>query len=110
MPKGRMVLSIGGAQEIVDPSDAQIQTAISGLDTKKGDAFVILGPNDMTYLQASGDKLVGFDLEFQAGATSEHFRAKNECIAIEDIIEVCIAYRDAVPDWNTKFEFERIAW
>ena len=105
-----MKLNICGQKTIVNPSDKEIREALSRLDTRSGDAFVILGPTDMTYIQASGDRNVGFDLEYQESTVEQHFRAKNENITLDDVMESFTAYRAGRTDWKDKFDFRRVTW
>ena len=104
-----MKLDICGEKTIVNPTEADIVSALSSLNTNSGDAFVILGPSDMTYIQASGDQNVGFDLEYQEGTTRQHYRATRESIPLNAIIEAFVAYRNENLEWKAKFTFERIS-
>jgi hypothetical protein len=101
-------LSVCGDTTIDDPSDEQIRGALSGLDASTGGAFVILSVDEQTYVQASGDSLIGFDLEYQVGSTDVHFRAQRDDIPMHEILDALTAYRDGVPDWGARFEFKRI--
>jgi len=56
-------LDICGDKKIENPTESDIRQAVFALDTKKGDAFLILGPTDMTYIQTGGDQNVGFKCE-----------------------------------------------
>jgi hypothetical protein len=108
--QGDMQLQICDDKIIKNPSDEDIRNAFSKLDTKTGDAFIILGPTDMTYIQSSGDRNVGFDLEYQEGTTDKHFRAKEKHITFDDVVNAFIAYRNGSTNWQDKFDFERIRW
>ena len=105
-----MKLEICGERTIVDPSDEDIRSALGGLDAGSGDAFVILGATDLTYIQASGDRRRGFDLEYQKGSVDRHHRATNESIFIDDVAAAFIAYRNRNESWKSRFEFERVEW
>ena len=105
-----MKLNICGQKTIVNPSNKEIREALTGLDTKSGDAFVILGPTDMTYIQASGDKNVGFCLEYQESSTDKHFRAKNEALPLSDVVEAFTAYRAGDAGFKDKLDFRRVTW
>src|SRR5437773_9190200 len=58
-------LDICGGDKIKNPTEADIREAVFALDTNKGEAFLVLGATDTTYIQTSGDQRVGFDLEYQ---------------------------------------------
>lgn len=105
-----MVLDVCGQQRIENPSDADIRRGLSDLDAATGEAFVIPGSDEMTYIQASGDKATGFDLEYQEGSTAKHYRAARTDISLEEILTALIAYRDGRGAWKEGFAFERITW
>lgn len=105
-----MQLHICDDKIIKNPSDEDIRDAFSKLDTKTGVDFIILGPTAMTYIQASGDRNVGFDLEYQEGTVDKHFRAKEKHITLKDVVNAFIAYRNGSTNWQDKFDFERISW
>jgi len=105
-----MQLQICDDKKIKNPSDEDIRDAFSKLDTKTDVAFIILGPTKMTYIQATGDRNVGFELEYQEGTIDEHFRAKDKHITLDDVVNAFIAYRNGSTNWQDKFDFERISW
>lgn len=110
MEYGAMVLDIRRARKIENPTDKQIETELWNLSTENEDCFAILGPSDMTYIQMSGDRSVGFDLEYQDGTVDAHFRATDEKITLDQVVRAFIAYRDADPNWKGEFTFEKITW
>ena len=107
---GAMVLDVCGARKIKNPTDEQIRIALGSLSTKNEDSFAILGPSDMTYIQASGDKSVGFHLEYQEGSVDAHFQTTDEKITLGQVVSAFIAYRDASAGWQKAFTFEKITW
>lgn len=107
---GAMVLEICGARKIKNPTDEQIRTELGSLSTKNEDAFAILGPSEMTYIQAGGDKSVGFHLEYQEGSVDAHFQATNEKITLDQVVSAFIAYRDGRAGWQRAFTFKKITW
>jgi hypothetical protein len=105
-----MVLDICGARKIKNPTDEQIRIELGNLSTKNEDSFAILGPSEMTYVQVSGDKSVGFRLEYQEGSVHAHFRATDERIILDRVVSALIAYRNSNPGWRKSFTFEKITW
>ncbi|MHC4745079.1 MAG: hypothetical protein ACYS8Z_24445 [Planctomycetota bacterium] len=105
-----MELDICGDKIIKNPSDEDIRNAFAKLDTKTSAAFIILSRTTMTYIQAAGDRNVGFDLEYQEAAIEEHFKAKDKIMTIDDVVDAFIAYRNGDKNWRNKFDFERITW
>lgn len=110
LKKQDMELDICGDKIIKKPSDQDIRNAFAGLDTKTSAAFVILSRTTMTYIQAAGDRNVGFDLEYQDGTIEEHFKAKDKLMTIDDVVDAFIAYRNGDKNWKNGFDFERITW
>jgi len=102
-------LDICGAKKIQNPAESDIRQAVFALDTKKDDAFLILGPTDMTYIQTSGDQKVGFYLEYQETDAKHHYRAKRELTA-DEIVKALVAYSTGADEWKTMAEWEPIKW
>ena len=104
------VLTLNGATDIKNPSDEQIEIELKNLSVENGDSFAILGFTDMTYIQASGDKNSDFDLEYQSGTVKEHFRAIEDNITLDQVVQAFKLYRDGITTWQSAFTFEKIAW
>ena len=102
-------LDICGAKQIQDPTESDIREAVFALDTKKGDAFLILGPTEMTYIQIGGDQKVGFVLEHQDTDAKHHYRAKRNLTA-DDIVKALVIYSTGADDWKTMAEWELVKW
>jgi hypothetical protein len=102
-------LNICGDEEVRSPSEADIRAAVFALDTKKGDAFLALGPTEMTYIQTSGDPKVGFDLEYQEADVRHHYRAKRD-FAADEIVKAFVSYAAGAEDWKNMAEWELINW
>jgi len=108
-----MILTLSSGEEIRNPSPKQIRDALLSLDVSRdGEGFAILAHarNNMTYIQASGDCKIGFDLEYQEGATDRHFRAEREDFAAEEVKDAFTAYADGSIDWSEHGEWKRIEW
>ena len=102
-------LDICGHKKIQNPTESDIRQAVFALDTKKGDAFLILGLTDMTYIQTGGDQRVGFALEYQETDAKHHYRAKRALTA-DEIVKALVAYSTGADDWKTMAEWEVIKW
>lgn len=99
--------SVGG--KVVNPNDEQIREALSALDVgRDGVGWAILGRSDMTYLQVSGDKASGFDMEYQVGDTAHHYRAAREDFELKDVVQALAGYRDGTNDWSVYGDWDRI--
>ena len=102
-------LEICGNKQIQNPTESDIRQAVYALDTAKDEAFLILGPTDMTYIQTSGDQNVGFDLEYQETDARHHYRAKRHLTA-DEIVKALVEYSTGADDWKTTAEWELIKW
>ena len=100
-------LDICGDKKIQNPTESDIRQAVFALDTKKDDAFFILGPTDMTYIQTGGDQNVGFKLEYQETDVKHHYRA-NRDLAADEIVKALVAYSTGADEWKTMAEWDLI--
>lgn len=101
------ILDICGDRKIQNPSEADIRRAVFALDTKKNDAFLVLGQDDMTYIQTAGDQKVGYDLEYQQDDIKHHYRAKRY-FTVEEIIGALVSYSIGSDDWKTMADWEQL--
>jgi hypothetical protein len=115
-------LDICGEKKIQNPTESDLRQAVFALDTKKEDAFLILGPTDMTYIQTTGDQKVGFVLEYQDTDAKHHYRAKGRgpypidrgwprCdLTADEIVKVLVSYSTGSDEWKTMAEWDLISW
>lgn len=94
---------------MLNPSAEDIRAAVLGLDAS-GDAFLILGPDEMSYVQCGGDAKTGFDFEYQDGSVERHFRAKQTGIDAETIIAKFVGFAAGDVEWVKDLEWEHITW
>lgn len=104
---GPMTLDVCGDKKLTNPSDAQIRAGLATLDEKQNDAFAVLGPTGMTYVQVAGDQKAGFLLEYQEGSLKAHYRAKGPKLSLDQVAAIFIAYRDG-KDWKKGLTFEKV--
>jgi len=102
-------LDICGAKQIRNPTESDIRQAVFALDTKKDEAFLILGPTEMTYIQTTGDQKVGFLLEYQENDAKHHYRSKHNLTA-DAIVKALVSYSTGAVDWKTMAEWEPVKW
>ncbi|HEY8667488.1 MAG TPA: hypothetical protein VIL86_12535 [Tepidisphaeraceae bacterium] len=102
-----LTLDICGDRKIQNPTAADIRQAVFSLDTKKGEAFIILGTSDQTYIQSSGDQKVGFDLEYQESDTKHHYRAKEDFTA-DNVVQALVSYAMGSDDWKKTATWELV--
>ncbi|WP_050027441.1 hypothetical protein [Verrucomicrobium sp. BvORR034] len=101
----RYTLGICGGVSVENPTERDIREAVFALDSREGDAFLILDQlEDGTFLQASGDRDVGFELAHQ-DSTSQQFRAKRDFSAGE-IVRKFTSFSQGNPDWKNGMEWE----
>ncbi|MGJ8638788.1 MAG: hypothetical protein ACSHYA_05300 [Opitutaceae bacterium] len=89
-----------------NPSTEDVSTGILSIDGE-ATTFAILSMDDMTYLQTAGSVSDGFVLEYQNGSMDEHYRASNETIETEKIIQVFEAFRNGDVSWFDEFEWNK---
>src|SRR5258705_2822653 len=94
-------LDICGDKKIQNPTESDIWQAVFALDTEEGDAFLILGPSDMSYIQTTGDQKVGFILEYQETDAKHHYRAKRNLTA-DEIVTALVAYSTGADEWRSE--------
>ena len=101
-----MTLDIDNDRKIENPTIDALRTAVQSLDVgKNGYGFVILGLTNMTYIQSSGDKKKGFDLEYQDGSLAKHYRAK-ESFTADQIVEIFWNYSQSGAEWKEAAHWE----
>lgn len=104
-----VMLSTSSGDEVVDPNDEQIRKALSALDVSRdGVGWAILGRSVMTYLQVSGDKTAGFDMEYQERDIANHYRAACEDFELEEVVQAFARYRDGRIDWSVYGNWDRV--
>ncbi len=103
-----MKIEIGGDRTIDNPSDSEIRRTLETLGTQP-DSYIILEQDQMTYLQAAGDPATGFVLEYQEGSTDRHFQSRKTDLPLDVVAEAFSQYRQGIPDWRVRIEFEKLA-
>ena len=99
----KLEMENGFVQE--NPSAEVIAQALSTLGAK-GSSFAILAKDDLTYIQTSGSTKDGCDLEYQENSVSQHFRATNEAIPLQDVIAAFQDYAAGGIQWRSRFQWE----
>jgi hypothetical protein len=102
-------LDICGGKTIQNPTESDLRQAVFALDTKRDEAFLILGATEMTYIQTTGDQKVGFIVEYQETDAKHHYRAKRHLTA-DETLKSLVSYSTGADDWKTMTEWERIQW
>jgi hypothetical protein len=106
-----MILTTSLGDEVPDPSAERIGNALSALNVgRDGVGWAILARSEMTYLQVSGDKTSGFDMEYQEGDVANHYRAAREKFELEEVAQALARYCDGTIDWKVYGDWDRITW
>ncbi|HPF39471.1 MAG TPA: hypothetical protein P5081_24960 [Phycisphaerae bacterium] len=93
---------------ISNPDERQIDAAVEAMTG--GDAFLILSRDEMNYMQAAGDVVGGFVLEYQEGDTDDHFAAADGPHSTERVSKALRQYALGDTAWRTAFQWERISF
>ena len=106
-----VTLSTSSGDKVVNPTNEEIQEALSTLNVgRDGVGWAILGRSEMTYLQVSGDKTLGFAMEYQEGDVKNHYRATREDFLLEEVAQAFSEYRNGTIDWSVYGDWDRIRW
>lgn len=101
-----MQLSING-----DVSDQPISTDLIAetvrLLADKGDFFLVLAKDEMTYIQISGSAESGFALEYQDGSIEEHYSCTDAPLNTDQIVETLRRYFSNHDRWKSEFGWEK---
>ena len=111
-PKGvavNLTLDVCGRRKIQNPTESDIRREVYALDTNKDEAFLILGPTDMTYIQATGDRKHDFIVEYQDSDVGHHYRAKRK-LTTDQIVTALVSYSIGSEAWKRAAEWEHITW
>jgi hypothetical protein len=102
-------LEIAGENRIQNPTEADIREAVLAMDTKRGGAFLVIVVSKMTYLQASGDQRMGFEMEYQEADIQHHYRAKRRFTS-DEAVKALTSYTTGADKWKTTAKWEHIKW
>jgi hypothetical protein len=100
-----MQLELGTGQIVKDPSLDQIAAALKALPGGD-DSFAILSRDEMTYMQTTGSAAGGFELEYQAGSTREHYMCTNRQVSLDVTIRVFQLYAQRDVRWLSEVAWE----
>ena len=100
-----MKLTLADANQIDNPDDEAIARALRTIDGEDNN-FAILSVDDLTYIQTEGGPSRGFVLEYQEGSMARHYRAQDQALSVDSIIEAFRAYASSDPTWKDRFQWE----
>ncbi len=64
----------------------------------------------MSYIQVSGDRRTGFDIEYQDGDRRNHFRADREGFSLDEAVQALTEYRNGRIEWDRYGTWSRVTW
>lgn len=106
-----MTLQVNGKLISRNPTSKIVRDSLAGLDVvRDGEGFAILSRNEMTYVQVSGDRNIGFDAEYQEGDVGNHYRAENESLSLDDVANMMAEYLDGEVEWKNYGKWSKITW
>ena len=103
----KMILESSGDGRTTAPSLLTVRKAIEALEDTD-DGFVVVGPDEMTYVQCQGNSRKGFILEYQEGDTDNHFQAINTDWTTDLLVDRIWRYVDGDSTWKEGMGWERI--
>lgn len=103
----KMILESSDGSRTPAPSLLSVQKAIDGLENMD-DGYVVIGPDEMTYVQCLGNSKQGYILEYQEGDTDQHFQAINNDWLPGSLADRLWRYADGDPTWKEGIDWERI--
>src|SRR5262249_3304579 len=92
-------LDVCGNRKIQSATASDIRREVNALDSKRDDAFLMLGASDMTYIQTTGDQRNGFIVEYQETDVRHHYRAKRKLTA-DEIVKALVSYSAGSDEWK----------
>lgn len=101
-----MQLSINGDITDLPVSTDLIAETVADL-ASKGDFFLILAKDEMTYIQTSGCTESGFILEYQDGSIEEHYSCRDAPLSADQIVETLQRYFTNHDRWKSEFTWEK---
>lgn len=99
-----MRLEVNGTEVIENPTARQIIDALSGLDRE--DAFAILSGHGEAFVQCSGTRDLGFDLNYCLGPDHEQLRAADGLLLLDAVTYIFTEYARGNMDWQHEFSWE----
>jgi WD40 repeat protein len=104
-----LTLVTSGSVRIASPTPMQIRAALAALNVARdGVGWAILGRSEMSYVQVSGDKSVGFELEYQVDDLQHHYRAERTDYSLDEIVDLFGDYMAGPTDWTEYGKWNRI--
>ncbi len=101
-----MQLSINGDVTDLPMSTDMIAEKVRLL-ADKGDFFLVLAKDEMTYIQTSGSAESGFVLEYQDGSIEEHYSCTDAPLTVDQIVETLQRYFTNHDRWKSEFSWEK---
>jgi hypothetical protein len=94
-----MDLTTGVRVAIANPSAAQISEVLAALPGGMN-SFAILAESELTYIQAAGDPVDGFVLEYQAGSIEQHYWSVRDDLALSTVSQAFQLYATSDASWQ----------
>lgn len=75
--------------------------------TDKGEFFLVLARDELTYIQTSGSTETGFVLEYQDGSLEQHYSCIEAPLRTSQIVETLQRYYTNHDRWKSNFTWEK---
>ncbi|MGI9323854.1 MAG: hypothetical protein ACR2PZ_01450 [Pseudomonadales bacterium] len=101
-----MYLDVNGVRTADRPGNDHLREAVESLDGK-GDSFVILSQDEMSYIQAAGDPTSGYVIEYQDGSLDEHYCCNTASVGTEDLVLTFQSYLAQDDRWKSVLSWKK---
>jgi len=95
-------------QRTIDSPNAETIAAELRAGAQAEEFFAVLSEFDARFIQAAGNDMEGFALEYQDGGLNHHYRCANEQLTVDQVIRAFQLYLTKDLRWLTEFEWELV--
>ena len=94
-------------RKIADPSASQIAAELASLPDGGSFAILSLSRDNLTYVQALGNRTEGFILEYQSGSLDQHYRSTEDNLNLSTVTDVFQLYAAEDSSWQSRTKWQR---
>ncbi len=102
-----MILQVESARELKDPTQGQIQEAISALRLPSP-CFAILSSSRSQFIQTAFSQDGGLILEYQDGSTAKHFQSIRGDFSVREVTDVFLEFSRGDTTWKSNVQWRPV--